>query len=458
MIGNREQVVRTLLLAVLGLIFAYETFQLVLIASNLRPVADDYCLAGVANLGPIDYYRYWYTYFIGDLSTLTGNYFLIALPAVFLPYGIGTSVTFFACLILLSVTIVKFLNQKKTTRLHRLLSFTMIFFFVYLSWIGYWFTLGRGNSGDEISRGVAGDMVFFGSIMNWQAANINYVVLPCIALLIYSKMFTNSFQNWNLLLVALLGFVIGGSFYVLGSVFIFLIMLQLFFNYVKFTDSTIRSFRNEIIVLVLALVSIASSYFSPGAQNRRLSYPQDVSFASIGKTAIDGIFNWFSTLYFPAILVTFLLGAALCRIFSAIGINQFELDVTKFVVTPLILSILTFVVTKVSELFAYKAWWHELSSRTFLYIFTLTFGVYCMDQLMTRFKLEFSLFELVIGSSAIFIALYSVKQSGDAITERKVRWEQGPAQVTLNMDPFDRETEWVDVCWRELEEKKKFLL
>ena len=77
---------------------------------------------------------------------------------------------------------------------------------------------------------------------------------------------------------------------------------------------------------------------------------------------------------------------------------------------------------------------------------------------MTRFKLEFSLFELVIGSSAIFIALYSVKQSGDAITERKVRWEQGPAQVTLNMDPFDRETEWVDVCWRELEEKKKFLL
>ena len=456
MISNREQVVRTLLLAALGLIFAYETYQLAVIASNLRPVADDYCLAGVANLGPIDYYRYWYTYFIADFSTLIGNYFLIALPAVFLPYGIGTSITFFSCLILLSATIVKFFNLKKTATLHKLLPFMTIFFFVYLSWVCYWFTLGRGNSGDETSRGAAGDMVFFGSIMNWQAANINYVLLPCIALLIYSKMFTQSFKSLNLLLVALLGFVIGGSFYVLGSVFIFLIMLQLFFSYVKFTDSTIRSFRNEIIVLVLALVSIASSYFSPGAQNRRLTYAHDVSFASIGKTAIDAIFNWFSILYFPAILVTFLLGAALYRIFSAIGINRLELDVTKFVVTPLILSVLTFVVTKVSELFAYKAWWHELSSRTFLYIFALTFGVYCMDQLMTRFELDFSLLELVIGASAIFIALYSVKQSGDSITERKVRWERGPAQVTLNMDPFDRETEWVDACWIQLEEKRNF--
>ena len=152
--------------------------------------------------------------------------------------------------------------------------------------------------------------------------------------------------------------------------------------------------------------------------------------------------------------MTFLLGAALYRIFVALGIDQFELDVTKFVVTPFILSLLAFVVNKVSELFAYKAWWHELSSRTFLYIAALTFGVYCMQLLVTRFELEFSLLELVIVASAIFIALYSVKQSGDVITERKVRWEQGPAQVTLNMDPFDRETAWVNVCWMQLEEKR----
>jgi hypothetical protein len=454
MIRNREQLVQVLLLAGLGFIFAYETYQLVLIAANLRPVADDYCLAGIANLGPIDYYIYWYGNFIADISTLTGNYLLIALPAVFLPYGIGTSVTFFACLIFLSAVIAKFLNVKTTSKRQKLLSLTIIFYFAYLSWITYWFVLGRGNSGDEISRGTVGDMVFFGSILNWQAANVNYVILPCIALLIYSKMFTKTFSSWNPLLVALLGFVIGGSFYVLSTVFILLIMLQIFFSYFKHADSTFRSFRNEMIVLVSALLSLGASYFSLGARTRRSYYLQEVSFSSIPKTAIDAIFTWFSTLYFPAILVTFLLGAVLYRIFAALGINQFELDVTKFVVTPFILSLLAFVVNKVSELFAYKAWWHELSSRTFLYIAALTFGVYCMQVLVTRFELEYSLLELAIGASAIFIALYSVKQSGDVITERKVRWENGPAQVTLNMDPFDRETAWVEKCWKQLEEKK----
>ena len=455
MMRDRKKVVQVLLLAGLGFIFAYETYQLVLIAANLRPVADDYCLAGIANLGPIDYYIYWYGNFIADISTLTGNYLLIALPAVFLPYGIGTSVTFFACLIFLSAVIAKFLNLKTATKLQKLLSLLLIFYFVYLSWIVYWFVLGRGNSGDEISRGTVGDMVFFGSIMNWQAANVNYVILPCIALLIYSKMFTKTFSSWNPILVALFGLVIGGSFYVLSTVFILLIMLQIFFSYFKHADSTFRSFRNETIVLFSALLSLAASYFSLGARTRRSYYLQEVSFSSIPKTAVDAIFTWFSSLYFPAILVTFLLGAALYRIFSTLRINQFELDVTKFVVTPFILSLILFVVNKVSELFAYKAWWHELSSRTFLYIAALTFGVYCMQLLVTRFELEFSLLELVIGASAVFIALYSVKQSGDVITERKVRWEKGPAQVTLNMDPFDRETAWVEKCWKQLEEKRK---
>ena len=432
----------------------FETFQLFLIASNLRPVADDYCLAGVANVGPIDYFIFWYGNFIADISTLTGNYLFIALPAVFLPYGIGTSVTFFVCLFLLSAVIAKFLNVKTATKHQQIFSLIVIFYFACLSWIAYWFVLGRGNSGDEISRGTVGDMVFFGSILNWQAANINYVVLPCIALLIYSKMFTKSFSTWNPLLVALLGLVIGGSFYVLSSVFILLITVQIFFSFFKHSDLTFRNFKNEIIVLIGALVSLAASYFSLGARTRRSNYMQDVSFSSIPKTAVDAIFTWFSTPYFPAILVTFVLGAALYRIFSTLGIKQFELDVQKFIVTPFILSILTFVVTKVSELFAYKAWWHELSSRTFLYIAVLNFGFYCMQLLVNRFMLEFSSLELVIIASAIFIAVYSVKQSGDSITERKVRWEKGPAQVTLNMDPFDRETAWVEKCWKQLEEKR----
>jgi hypothetical protein len=153
-------------------------------------------------------------------------------------------------------------------------------------------------------------------------------------------------------------------------------------------------------------------------------------------------------------LVTFLLGATLFRIFAYLKINEMNLDVSKFVVTPLVLSLLTFVVTKVSEMFAYKAWWHELSSRTYLFIAVFAFGMYCMQILVKRIRLEFMLLEFVVLSTVMFVALYEVKQSSDAIIERKIRWEQGPAQVTPNMDPFDRETAWVNECWIQLEEKR----
>jgi hypothetical protein len=446
--------IRLILVVTLSLIFAFEMYQLMLIASNIRPVADDYCLAGVAGLNPIDYFKHWHYYFIADISTLAGNYFLIALPAVYLPYGIGTSVTFFACLVSLSAVFVMFMRFTTTKKLSKFLSIIIVFSFTYLSWVTYWIVLGRGNSGDEISRGTAGDLVFFGSIMHWQAANINYVILPCIALLIYSKMFSKEFNSWNPFVVAIFGLIIGGSFYVLSSVFIFLILSQLVFNYFKDEESTIWGFKNEIIVMVFAIVSLASSYFSSGAQARRFNYPKDVPILSIPKTAVEGIFDWFPTLYIPAILVTFLLGATLFRIFASLKINEINLDVYKFVVTPFILSLLTFVVTKVSELFAYKAWWHELSSRTYLFIAVFTFGMYCMQILVKRVNLQFSLLELVVSAAVLFIALFAVKQSSDAIIERKIRWEQGPAQVTPNMDPFDRETAWVEDCWKQLEEKR----
>jgi hypothetical protein len=454
MIRNKEMILRIALLTALSILFAFELFHLFKIATNLRPAADDYCLAGIAGLNPIEYFSYWYTSFIADISTLAGNYFLIALPAVFLPYGIGTSVTFIACLVSLSAVFVMFMRFTTTKKRNRFLSITIVFCFTYLSWLTYWIVLGRGNSGNEISRGTVGDLVFFGSIMNWQAANINYVILPCIALLIYSKMFTKNFSSWNPIVVVVFGLIIGGSFYVLSSVFILLILSQLVFNYFKYDEATIKAFKNEVLVLIFALLSLAASYFSPGAQTRRLNYTQDVPILSIPKTVVEGIFDWFPTLYLPALLITFLLGATLFRVFAYLKINEMNLDVSKFVVTPFILSLLTFVVTKVSEMFAYKAWWHELSSRTYLFIAVFTFGMYCMQILVKRIRLEFTLLELVVFSTAIFVALYAVKQSSDAIIERKIRWEQGPAQVTPNMDPFDRETAWVNECWIQLEEKR----
>lgn len=428
----------------------FATYQLIRVLVSMRPVADDYCIAGTADIQIFRYFSYWYTTFIADFATLLGNYFLIAIPSVYLPFGIGNSITFIAYMISLTFIFYKFLNPKLDSKKKKLYFFLLLFYFIFMSWISYWFVLGRGNSGDLISRGSVGDLVFFGAVMTWQAANVNYVLLPIIGLLIYLKMFSNEFRKMNPLLAVFLGLIIGGSFYVLGTVFILLFTASTLFQFFGDSRVSIKAFSNEMILIISAIISISVSYFSPGARLRRLNYPQEVNLGKILETSIDAAFDWGKTLYLPAILVTLLLGALIYRALSYLLKSDFEPNFSNLVLTPLILSFLTFVVTKVAELFSYKAWWHELSSRTFLFLGTLTLGSLLMKYLINEYTLKFSLFELLVSLLIIFIGMYSVKQSGDLVADRMERWEMGPAQVTPNMDPLDRETAWVYECWKQL--------
>jgi len=432
--------------------FMYEAYLLLSIVNNLRPVADDYCLAGSTDLGLINYYTFWYTTFIADVTTLTGNYFLIALPAVYLPYGVGTSITFIFCLIIISVVVIKFLGIKISDRKHSSLFTVFVFFYSLLAWVTYWLILGRGNSGDMISRGESGDMVFFGAILSWQASNINYVILPLLALLIYSGMFTERFANRNVILAFIAGITIGGSFYVISSVFILLLVVHLVIDFSRTQPISFRKYRNEIVVIVAAVMSISFSYFSPGARNRSMSYAEDVTLVAIVKTAFDAIFVWFSTLYLPAIVITLIMGAIFYRLVREVKPVDFNLQVQKFILIPISLSFITFVVTKVSELFAYKAWWHELSSRTFLFIAVFFLGIYLMQIAYAYFTKELTFITLTIFASTIFVAIFSLKQAQSSIEDRKAKWEVGAAQVTKDMDPFDRETPWVNECWIKLEQ------
>jgi hypothetical protein len=305
-----------------------------------------------------------------------------------------------------------------------------------------------------ISRGEAGDMVFFGAILNWQAANINYVILPLLALLIFSGMFTERFTRRNIILAFLAGIIIGGSFYVTASVFLLLLTVHLILEITRTEQFSVRKFRKEVVVIVATVISISFSYFSPGARKRSINYAQDVSIVDIVKTAAEGIFTWFSTLYLPAIAITLVMGAIFYRIARALDLGELNLQVQKFVLIPFSLSFITFVVTKVSELYAYKAWWHELSSRTFLFIAVFSFGIYLMQIADVHIPKEFTFLTLTIFATTIFISVFALKQAESSIENRKLKWEVGPAQVTKDMDPFDRETPWVNECWIQLEQKR----
>ena len=65
---------------------------------------------------------------------------------------------------------------------------------------------------------------------------------------------------------------------------------------------------------------------------------------------------------------------------------------------------------------------------------------------------ELTFITLTIFASTIFVAVFSLKQAQNSIEDRKAKWEVGAAQVTKDMDPFDRETPWVNDCWIKLEQ------
>jgi len=231
-----------------------------------------------------------------------------------------------------------------------------------------------------------------------------------------------------------------------------LLVVHLVLDFSRTQPISFRKYRNEIVVIVSAVISISFSYFSPGARNRSINYAQDVTLVANVKTAFDAIFVWFSTLYIPAIVITLVMGAIFYRLLREVKLGEFNLQVQKFIIIPISLSFMTFVVTKVSELFAYKAWWHELSSRTFLFVAVFSLGIYLMQIAETYVPKELTFVTLTIFASTIFIAIFSLKQAQSSIEDRKTKWEVGAAQVTKDMDPFDRETPWVNECWIKLEQ------
>lgn len=70
------------------------------------------------------------------------------------------------------------------------------------------------------------------------------------------------------------------------------------------------------------------------------------------------------------------------------------------------------------------------------------------------FTKELTFVTLTIFASTLFVAIFSLKQAQSSIEDRKAKWEVGAAQVTKDMDPFDRETPWVNACWIQLEQKR----
>ena len=422
------------MVVVISILVVYFAFQ---IASNLRPVADDYCAGSLGYLNPISYVNHWYYLWSGDIGALLSVYTLVAFPISNFAIGLGSAVAFIAGMLLVSFSAISQLNPIKS-RLERIYTFLFMFSMANLAWFSYWFIPTEFYTKPNSSN-------FMNSILHWQTTNVIYVVIPLVIIQILINLEKQKLSRNSIFILILASFLVGGSGIVLAVSTSGLIALKFFIKFVRNKQAKLKDNFSEILVLTLVAGLIYISIYAPGAQIRNENFSQKVSFQSIPGVAIRGMFEWIGALLSMESLIAIIFGiviALFIRFFSSKSASSKDFNIA---VNSLALSYLLAIISEVSELFAYVAWWHELSYRTLLFSGTLTLGIKAGFILQPRILKKMELMIALVSISVVSLGIYSIAKCSSNVENRKTIWQSGPAPIA---GISDREVEWVNQCWQ----------
>lgn len=424
-----------------------QTVYFFFFARNLRPIADDYCLASVAGPGFGSSFSYWYTNWTSDIFAIFVNYILIGFPLINLPYIFASVITLFFAVLMISILIIYLL-------IGNFFSKNVIFLFsiVTVSFLSFWIS-------STIYTNSANFIPLKNMILHWQNINSAYIFLGAIMALILVIVIRKKIQHsiiW--LLVLALGFLVGtfGVVTVLTS-------LSLLFIYLIF--AIFRKDKNKIyrisIFMSGEIAGFIFAYFSPGTQARsKLLGNEDLT----SSLDILYLFNW----TFPAALTEWAggflqIGALVVLAFGIIlGIYSQNLnskvsnnDLRENMFIFFSLSLIAAILSQLSEAFAYEAFWHLAVPYLFIYIFLILGGYYLGNKAKNIKWLDNGLVLAVGLGLTLGISSLNVYKASEEISERKERWQVGPAPVS-GISDIENKEDWIFSCWMEMKKYKGY--
>lgn len=325
---------------------------------------------------------------------------------------------------------------------------TVIFFAISSSWIVFWgapATFGPVTDSNKLQ---------FESIIHWQIVNLMYVFLPVVSLFLTFKLFDGSQFKGQRIFVMFSGFIVGSSGFVIASAMVALAI----------SNVTIRRFvgakpkLGEIIDTLLFISSVAMNFYlsmsSPGALVRRQYFTNDWNFDLIVSAAISGLGEVFVLLFSTTTLLMIVAGALLSILLEVFNLKSYS---KSYGVNSLILICLSFVVSaisKISEVFSYAAFWHQISTKTFLFLALVGIGFTIRENLFIH---RVKLYEPLVAVTAVImtvLSIYYLTRVPKIIETRLMNWNQGPAAVYYGAAIGDREVEWINTCWVKFKEAK----
>lgn len=415
-------------------------FLVMFVSLRLRPMADDYYLAVSAKDGLLAGLLGQWNGWSGDLTTTFSNVLLVGLPLLSLPWELASAIPFTAAVtsaVGLAAWLLVFRQQESRSRRERGFQILLILPLLAIGWWGYWWVPVLFSKDAHDMYSLAQGVTF------WQNLNSAYVVTTLLLTWAWIYLEGRATTAWLGALYFLLGLLAGFSGPVFaGGALVMIVLIAIYAWLGTNSDLPKRGLLWLVACIGLTFGAVAS-YFSPGSQLRMtvLADPKldsNLLLRILSEGVPRGVQDWWVALTSPGswVLVLLLIGST--ALLVNFGWTPKPIALARIGIALVMFSLVLSIVNRLSEFFAYEAYWHMVTPRTAAWIGIVLLAA-SLGGACGRLPRQALVVPLLTLSCAIGLMLVigGVALMVSEVYAREIRWERGPAPLAHVTDIED---------------------
>lgn len=425
----------------------------------LRPIADDYVHGVQSATGFIDALSYWWMSWSGAMTTTAIMTLLMGIPLASMPLSVASAVPFLVGTVIVGASALNLLraSDEKTAKkqtVPTLLKFPA----VAVAYFGWWWLPVLFNQEDENALSLAL------ATTHWQTVVTGYVI-P-IALLVWAWVRLEDAADGTsrqLIMVYLIfGTLVGFSGPVNAVSAVATIAVAS--TATALAGRSMRARRVRWAVFSVGAIAAASaSHLSPGSQNRSTYLlPPDIDVYLVYYIVTDaiprGFSDWFSAVFSLRSLLVFVLIAGVAALVDAPKVVRDGNLLSSLRLDVILLSLVSFIIMRISQYFSYEAFWHSVGPLTVLWLAVTTTALDTGRQVARTeaSRLRASVPSLIVATAvSICLVVASILPMTVGIERRFSEWVVGPAPLPGIAD-IEESGGWVDTAWLKLQAARGF--
>jgi hypothetical protein len=426
------------------------------VATDLRPLADDYCHGAKATLGYVGSLAAWFQTWIGDLFQLSITALLVGQPLAHLPFSLASAIPFLVTLLVVGLAaFVAIAGAPVGVRGDRILFLALAVPILMITWLGFWWvpaTIEPSQSTDP--------WLLAAAMTDWQTVVVQYALVP--ALLIGAAIlltFRRGQRPWvRVVLFGLLGLASGLGGLVFGVASLAVVPLLLVGRIIH--DRAVSTARvvETSAFTVLCAAGIAIAYFAPGSGVRNASllgvrpFGEEVTLGELVRWVLpQGVIQGVGMLVGAGTIVAFLVGVSIALAGKKLGVVGDPAVIASVGLGLVFFSLVIAVASRAADGFSYEAFWHEVVPRTVIFLGVSALGA-AVGTWLGRYPhgagRMAQVVALAAGAVVALAVIGSLLVMQSHVQDRLAQWSVGAAPSSS----LDLETKWVQDCWATIED------